>query len=284
MAASALVSTEWLAAQLTAPDLQVLDASWHMPAAKRNPGGEFLASHIPGARFFDIDAISDRSSPLPHMVPPPDQFAAQMQALGVGDQTRVVVYDVHGLMTAARAWWLLRLFGHEQVFVLDGGLPKWQAEGRPVVADAPAPPPPVAFTPRLNLHLIRDHGQVAQALAAAHQVVDARAADRFEGRAPEPRPELASGHMPGSRNLPWSELVDPVTKQVRAPADIRARFQAAGIDLSRPLIASCGSGVTACVLAFGAYLNGAENVAVYDGSWSEWAAVPGARIAAGPAA
>lgn len=283
MAASALVSTEWLAASLNAPDLQVLDASWHMPAAKRDPHAEFLERHIPGARFFDIDAISDRTNPLPHMVPPPEQFATQMQALGVGDQTRVVVYDVHGLMTAARAWWLLRLFGHGQVFVLDGGLPNWLAEGRPVATGAPSPAPTTVFTPRLNLHLIRDHGQVTQALGAAHQVVDARAADRFEGRAPEPRPELASGHMPGSRNLPWNELIDPATRQVRPPADIRARFQAAGIDLDRPLIASCGSGVTACVLALGAHLSGAENVAVYDGSWSEWANLPGARIATGPA-
>lgn len=283
MAASALVSTEWLAANLDAPDLQVLDASWHMPAAKRDPGAEFLDRHIPGARFFDIDAISDRGNPLPHMVPPADQFAAQMRQLGVGDQTRVVVYDVHGLMTAARAWWLLRLFGHAQVFVLDGGLPKWLAEGRPVAAGAADPAPSVTFTPRLDRHLVRDHAQVTQALAAAHQVVDARAAERFEGRAPEPRPELPSGHMPGSRNLPWNELVDPATKQVRAPADIRARFRAAGIDLDRPLVASCGSGVTACVLALGAHLNGAENVAVYDGSWSEWASQPGARIATGPA-
>jgi thiosulfate/3-mercaptopyruvate sulfurtransferase len=280
-----LVSTGWLAERLGQPGLRILDASWHMPATGRDARAEFAAGHIPGAQFFDIDDIADQSSPLPHMLPEPADFARHMQRLGIGDGDQVVVYDVHGLMSAARAWWTLRAFGHDEVAVLDGGLPLWLVEQRPVeTGPAAAPPAAQPFTARYQPALVRGMAEVEAVLASGReQLVDARAADRFEGTAPEPRAGLRSGHMPGARNLPFGALIDPATRRLLPPDAIAARFRAAGIDLDRPVIASCGSGITACVLAFGLHLTGKRDVAVYDGSWTEWAGHAANPVVAGPA-
>ena len=278
----ALVSTEWLAAHLAAPDVRVVDASWYLPQMKRDPKAEYTAAHIPGAVFFDIDEISDTDSHLPHMLPSPEKFASRVRRLGLGDGNRIVVYDGSPMMSACRVWWMFRAFGHRDVAVLDGGLPKWQREGRPVNDD----PPPARdrhFTARLNTTLVRDFDQVLRALeTGSEQVVDARAANRFRGEAPEPRAGLRSGHMPGASNLPYNELIDPASGKMLPAAAVWARFEAAGIDLSRPVTASCGSGVSACVLALGLYLIGAKEAAVYDGSWAEWGGRADAPVVAGP--
>jgi thiosulfate/3-mercaptopyruvate sulfurtransferase len=266
----ALISTEALAEALGAPDLRVVDATYHLPSLKRDARAEYLAEHIPGAAFFDIDAIADTSNPLPHMLPSPENFAAAMRALGIGDGDRVVVYDSYGLMSAPRAWWTVRAFGHHRVAVLDGGLPKWKREGRPLEA-GPATPPARRFTPRFDAGFVRSKAQLLANLATrAEQVLDARAAGRFQGTQPEPRAGLRSGHIPGSRNLPYTRLADPAELTVLPAAELRDRFREAGIDLSQPVVTSCGSGVTACALAFGLHLLGNERVAVYDGSWAEW--------------
>jgi thiosulfate/3-mercaptopyruvate sulfurtransferase len=237
---------------------------------KRDAKAEFLAGHIPGAVYFDIDAISDRTSPLPHMLPSPEQFSAQVRKLGLGDGNRIVVYDGIGLFSAARVWWMLRVFGHEDVAVLDGGLPKWKAENRPLEQGTPAPRER-HFTARVNSLLVRDLDDVRHNIETGReQVLDARAKGRFLGRDPEPRQGLRAGHIPGSSNLPFGDLLDPDTGTM-LPADVlRARFVAAGIDLGRPIVTSCGSGVSACALALGLHLLGARQVAVYDGSWTEW--------------
>lgn len=267
---SPLVSTDWLADRIGEPGVVVVDATYHLPTAKRDPRAEFAQAHIPGAAFFDIDGISDPTSSLPHMLPAPADFARAMAALGIGDDSMVVAYDSYGLMSAARAWWMLRTFGHEAVAVLDGGLPKWQREGRPLESGEPGPRA-VAFTPRFRPELVRSKQQVLANLASrAEQVLDARAAGRFTGVEPEPRAGLRGGHIPGSRNLPFTQLLDPETKTVLPPEALRARFAAAGIDPARPVVTSCGSGVTACVLALGLARIGAPDAAVYDGSWSEW--------------
>jgi thiosulfate/3-mercaptopyruvate sulfurtransferase len=262
-----LVSTDWLAAHLGAPDVVVVDGTYHLPATGRNAEMEYLGGHIPGAVRFDIDAIKDPSSPYPHMVPPPDVFGAAVGKLGIGNGQTIVVYDTVGLFSAARVWWTFRIMGAREVFVLDGGLPKWLAEGRPVES-GPVTRPPHTF------HACLDHSAVASAedvLAALNagsaQVADARGRPRFYGEMPEARPDLRAGHMPGARNVPFDTLV----KEGRLADEdtVRAAFTNAGIDLDRPIITSCGSGVTAAVLTLALDSLG-KNARLYDGSWAEW--------------
>ena len=264
-----LVTTDWLAKHLTDPDVRVVDGTWHMPQAKRDPRAEFEAVHIPGAVFFDIDAIADRTTTLPHMLPSPEAFGAAVGALGIGNGQRVVVYDVRGVVSAARVWWTFRAFGHDAVAVLDGGLRKWRAEGRPVQRGS-ATPAHRAFAARLRPELVRDiEAMRANLVSRAAQVLDARSAGRFAGTEPEPRPGLRGGHIPGSLNLPYETLYR-ADGTLKAPDELRSAITAAGVDVSRPVVTSCGSGVTASVLALALYLVGRPDAAVYDGSWSEW--------------
>ena len=267
----ALVSTEWLAAHLHAPDVRVVDGSWHMPQAKRDPRREFLDAHVPGAVFFDIDAIADRSTSLPHMLPSRTEFANAVGALGIGDGDRVVVYDTRGVVSAARVWWTFRVFGHDGVAVLEGGFPRWRAEGRPVESGATAPPPRV-FSARFRPELVRQLDQVrANLVTRREQVVDARSHGRFRGTEPEPRAGLRGGHIPASLNVPYESVYATGVETFLAPDTLRRTFEAAGIDLARPVVTTCGSGITAAALALGLHLAGHRDVAVYDGSWTEWA-------------
>lgn len=278
---SPIVSVDWLAKHLGDPDLRVVDATWYMPAENRPGLAEFQAGHIPGAVFFDIDQIADRSSDLPHMLPPPDDFARAAAALGLHPDDRIVVYDGHGIFSAPRVWWTLRVMGFTQVAVLDGGLKAWRAAGHAVETGDPAPRPSQSEA-RLQSHLVRDLGQVRDALEAPDiQVLDARPAGRFSGAAPEPRPGLRGGHMPGACNLPWSAVVSP-EGTLRSPDDLRAAFAAAGIDLQRPIITTCGSGVSAAVLTLALARLGLDEVPIYDGSWSEWGGRPDTPIVTGP--
>lgn len=266
----ALVTTAWLAEHLDDPDLRVVDGTFVMPQSGRDAGAEYADRHIPGAVFFDIDAVADRSSPLPHMMPDAAGFAAAAGALGIGNRHRVVVYDTHGLMSAARVWWMFRTFGHGAVSVLDGGLAKWLAEGRPVT-NAPTVPQPQTYEPKHRPELVWAVERVRQNIAdGAVQLVDARAAGRFDGSAEETWPGRRRGHIPGSLNLPYTDLLDPETMTVLPSDQLAARFRAAGVAPDRPAAATCGSGVTACVLALGLYLLGRDAVPVYDGSWAEW--------------
>lgn len=264
-----LVSTGWLAQRLGDPDLRILDASWHLPAAARNARAEYDARHIPGARFFDIDEISDQRSPLPHMAPPPEKFASRLRALGVGDGHQVVIYDSLGIFSAPRAWWTFRLMGKPEVAVLDGGLPKWLAEGRPTDDLLPAVRDRHVTAVRQN-HLVKDVTEVAHAAKLGQAgIIDARAAARFRGEAPEPRPGLRAGHIPGARNLPYTAVLNP-DGTMKPAAALRAAFEAAGVDLARPAITSCGSGITAAILSLALERIGHRNHALYDGSWAEW--------------
>lgn len=277
-----LVSTEWLEAHLGSPDIAIVDASWHLPAAKRDARKEFLEGRIPGAQFFDIDDISDTASPLPHMLPSPEKFSSRMRKMGIGDGKRVICYDAAGLFSAARAWWMFKVFGHDDVALLDGGLPKWKAEGRPL-EDGPALKPQERhFTARYQSMMVRDMKEVAAALkAGTAQVADARSAPRFRGEEAEPRAHVRAGHMPGARNVHYATLLNP--DGTLKPADgIGAVFAAAGVDVSKPVITSCGSGVTAAILSLGLTLAGARNHALYDGSWTEWGGTADNPVVTGP--
>lgn len=266
----ALVSTEWLANHLEAPDIRIVDGSFYLPAQKRNPRAEYENQHIPGAVFFDIDEIADTSSSLPHMLPSPEKFSSRVRGLGLGDGNKIVIYDTTPMTGAARVWWMFRAMGHKDVSILDGGLPKWMAEGRQVTDDPPLPRVR-HFTARLDNTLVRSLDDVKELIENKREpIVDARAAARFRGEAPEPRAGLRSGHMPGAFNLPYNDLLDPRTGTVVPAEEIAARIAAAGFDPAKKVTASCGSGVTACVVALGLYLIGAPHAAVYDGSWTEW--------------
>jgi len=264
------VSTQWLAENLAAPDLLVFDASWHMPATGRDPHAEYRAGHIPGAVFFDVDAVADTSSGLPHMLPSPDAFAEEMRRLRFGDGMRAVVYDSTGLFSAPRLWWTLHVFGVENVSILEGGLPAWKAEGRPLETGEFSREPR-DFTPKFDPSLVADAAQVNAALKSRNpQVVDARGAERFLGRAAEPRPGLRAGHMPGAYSLPYTAVVEG--GKLKDKAGLEAAFAAAGLDPAKPVITSCGSGMTACILSLAFAAAGRGPATVYDGSWSEWGA------------
>jgi thiosulfate/3-mercaptopyruvate sulfurtransferase len=278
----ALVTTEWLARHLDAPDVRVVDGSWYLPAEKRNPKAEYAAQHIPGAVFFDIDEIADEASPLPHMLPSPEKFSSRVRKLGLGDGVRIVVYDGGSMMAAARVWWTFRVFGHEDIAVLDGGLGKWLSEGRPV-DDEPVIPRERHFTARLNSLLVRDLEQMrANIDSRREQVVDARGAGRFAATEPEVRPGLRGGHIPGSVNLPYGTLLKP-DRTLAGDDAIREAFSSVGVDPARPIATTCGSGISASFLALALHTIGARKVAVYDGSWTEWGGRADTPVATGPA-
>ena len=275
-----LVSTQWLAAHLADPDLRVLDASWYLPDVGRNAKAEYGAAHIPGARFFDIDEISDQRSSLAHMAPPPEKFISRMRAMGVGDGHQVVIYDGSGLFSAARVWWTFRLMGKMDVAVLDGGFPKWQAEGR-AVEDMPPVMRDRHMTVQRQAGLVKDVTQVAHASKLGEaEVIDARSAPRFKGEVAEPRPGLRAGHIPGAKNVPYGTLLN-ANGTMKSAADLRGVFQAAGVDLGKPAITSCGSGITAAVLSLALERIGHRNHALYDGSWAEWGMYEDLQVAKG---
>jgi thiosulfate/3-mercaptopyruvate sulfurtransferase len=276
-----LVSTDWLARHMRDPDLRVLDASWYLPGSGRDAKAEYDAAHIPGARFFDIDEISDQRSSLPHMAPPPEKFISRMRAMGVGDGHQVVVYDGSGLFSAARVWWTFRLMGKTDVAVLDGGFPKWRAEGREV-EDMPPIVRDRHMTVSRQNHLVKDVTQVAHAAKLGEaEIIDARPAPRFRGEVPEPRPGLRQGHIPGAKNIPYPEVLNP-DGTMKPPAALKAVFEGAGVDLKKPAITSCGSGVSASILLLALERIGHRNHALYDGSWAEWGMYDDLRVATGP--
>ena len=277
-----LVSTDWLAVHMKDPDLRILDASTYLPGIDRDGRTEYDVVHIPGARFFDIDEVSDGRSDLPHMVPPIEKFMSRVRAMGVGDGHQIVVYDGSGLFSAARVWWLFRLMGQDNIAVLDGGLPKWIAEGRevedlaPVIRDR-------HMTVRFQNQMVRDVTQVSSASKlGTSQIVDARAAARFRGEAPEPREGLRSGHIPNSLNVPFTDLLND-DKTMKTPDQTRAIFVSAGVDLKKPIVTTCGSGVTAAVLGLALERMGHDMWSLYDGSWTEWGMFPTVPVATGEA-
>ena len=275
-----LVSTTWLAEHLSDPDLRVLDASSYLPGVDRDAKAEYNTAHIPGARFFDIDDISDNGSELPHMVPPVEKFVSRLRSMGVGDGHQVVVYDGAGLFSAARVWWLFKLMGQNNVAVLDGGFPKWQAESRPTDDMLPLIRDRHMMVRRQN-HLVKDVTQVASASKLGdYEIIDARSPARFRGDAPEPREGLRSGHIPGSKNVFFQTLLNE-NGTLKTPNDIQKVFEDAGVDLQKPAITTCGSGITAAVLCLGLHLIGKTDYAVYDGSWTEWGKFATLPIATG---
>ncbi|SIO51969.1 thiosulfate/3-mercaptopyruvate sulfurtransferase [Rhodovulum sp. ES.010] len=277
-----LVSTDWLAQHLQDPDLRVIDASWYLPDAGRDPRAEYQTAHIPGARFFDIDEIADLRSDLPHMAPPVEKFISRMRAMGIGDGHHVVIYDGAGAYSAPRVWWTFRLMGKSDVAVLDGGFPKWQAEGR-AVEDLPPVVRDRHMTVQRQAHLVKDVTQVAAASKLSdYAIIDARSPGRFAGTDPEPRPGLRSGHIPGSRNVHFEALLN-ADGTMKSPDDLRAVFEAAGVNLKKPAITSCGTGVTAAILNLALEVMGHRNHAVYDGSWTEWGMYDDLPVATGPA-
>jgi thiosulfate/3-mercaptopyruvate sulfurtransferase len=278
-----LVSTDWLANELGAADLRIVDASYHLPEVERDAAAEYAAGHIPGAVFLDLAALVDPASPIDNTMPSPEQFAERMRQLGIANDNRIVVYDDSAGKSSARAWFMLTTFGADKVAVLDGGLGKWKAEGRALAQGVEASPAPARFDARSNAAKLRTKAQVTENLASAReQVVDARAAGRFTGEQKEVRPGLASGHIPGSRGLHYAKLYN-ADGRLKSRAELTAAFEEAGVDLSRPLITSCGSGMTACALTFALHRIGKEDVALYDGSWAEWGADPETPKATGPA-
>ncbi len=275
-----LVSTDWLADHLKDPDLRIFDASWYFESEGRDARAEYEAAHIPGARFFDIDEIADLRSDLPHTVPPVEKFISRMRAMGVGDGHQVVVYDGIGLRSAARVWWMCRLMGKTDIAVLDGGFPKWQAEGR-AVEDMPPILRDRHITVQRQAHLIKDVTQVAAAAKLGdYEIVDARSPARFRGQEPEPREGLRAGHIPGSKNVYYQDLLNP-DGTMKSVDELRAAFESAGVDLQKPVISTCGSGVTACIIDLALERIGHRRHAVYDGSWSEWGMYDDLAVATG---
>ena len=278
MSDASLVSTEWLAAHLDAPDLRILDGTYYLPNEEGDARKAYEEEHLPGALFFDIDDIKDKASPLPHMLPDPEVFASRMRRMGIGDGHRVVVYDRKGIFSAPRVWWTFRV-----VAVLDGGLPKWKAEGRPLDDRLPRLDER-HFTARLDKTLVRDRQQIlANIQSGREQVVDARSAGRFTGTQPEPRAGLRGGHIPGSLNLPFDLLLDPASRTFLRPDQLADAFRRQGVTLDQPIVTTCGSGVTAAILAFALERAGHPGAAVYDGSWSEWGLPGDTPVTTGPA-
>ncbi len=277
-----LVSTQWLADHLDAPDVRVVDGSYYLPHEGLDPREEYENQHIPGAVFFDIDDIADSNSHLPHMLPPPEKFSSRVRKLGLGDGVRIIVYDQRGIMSAPRVWWTFRIFGHRDVAVLDGGLPKWLNEARPT-EEGNVSPGERHFTARMNSFMVRNRDQILRDLETRReQVLDARSAARFTGAAEEPRPGLRGGHIPGSYNLPFSDLLDLESQTFLPTDDLVRKIAQAGIDSSRPVVTTCGSGITAGVLSLALHLTGHKDIALYDGSWAEWGLPGDTPVATGP--
>jgi thiosulfate/3-mercaptopyruvate sulfurtransferase len=267
-----LTETDWLASELEAPDIVIIDGSWHMPNEGRDARADYLEEHIPGAIFFDIDEIADTKSPLPHMLPPPEKFSSRMRSMGIGDGSRIVVYDTSGMFSAARVWWTFRVMGFDDVTVLNGGLPKWKREGLPLESGEPTPRSTRHFTSRRNADLVRDVYDMKSIIKDhSAEIIDCRSADRFAGKVAEPRPGVRSGRIPGSINVPYGKLVN-ADGTLKSKPELERVLARAGVDLAKPIVTSCGSGITASILALALAEIGHRRTAVYDGSWSEWGA------------